>query len=71
MKYAIIDQTKGDWFESIFDTPEDAIREADHYWAHLAKNYKNNRIAYFVASCELDEDDCIDWDTVNPIKNYK
>jgi hypothetical protein len=30
MKYAVIDQTCGDWFETIFDTEIAAIDHADY-----------------------------------------
>lgn len=71
MKYAIIDQTRGDWFETIFNTEAEAIATADYEWGVMAKSDKNRREAYFVASCEVDEYGCIDWDTVEPIKEYK
>lgn len=71
MKYAIIDQTKGDWFEDVFNTEADAIARADYEWGIMAKSDKERREGYYVASCEVDEDGCVDYDTVQPIKVYK
>ena len=71
MKYAVIDQTNGDWFESIFDTEENAVAHADHEWHNMTKHDKARRDSYYVAACEVDEDGCIDFDTVNVIKEYR
>lgn len=71
MKYAVIDQTCGDWFETIFDTEIEAIDRADYEWHIMAKADKSRRESYYVASCEVDGDGCIDWDTVCVIKGYK
>ena len=70
MKYAIIDQTTGDWFESVFDREEDAISQADYEWAIMSKHEKKRITAFFVASCELDEDGAVDYETIEPIKEY-
>lgn len=71
MKYAVIDQTTHDWFTDLYDTQEAAINAADYEWGVMTEYDKKRRESYFVASCELDEDDCIDWDTVKEIKVYK
>lgn len=71
MKYAIIDQTTGDWFENVFETEEAAISRADYEWGIMSQSDKIRRTSYYVASCEVDDDDCIDWNTVQPIKEYK
>lgn len=70
MKYAVIDQTKADWFETIFDTEIEAISHADYEWSIMSKSDKDRRVSYYVVSCHVDDDDCIDWDTVNIIKEY-
>ena len=71
MVYAIIDQTKGDWFEDIFATEKEAIDRADYSWHIMSAHDKKRRIAFYVASCEVNEDGEIDWDSVNAIKEYK
>lgn len=71
MKYAVIDQTTGDWFENVFDTEKAAINQANYEWHIMSTHDKKRRTAYYVASCETDEDGCIDWDSVKPIKTYK
>lgn len=71
MKYAVIDQTIGDCFEDIFDTEAKAISWADYEWGIMAKSDKAKRTAYFVASCELDEDGAVDFDTLDVIEEYK
>lgn len=70
MKFAVIDQTQGDWFETIFDAESKAIDHADYEWKIMAESDKKRRESYYVASCEVDEDGCIDWDTVYVIKEY-
>ena len=71
MKYAVIDQTSGDWFEDIFDTEARAIAWADYEWGIMAKSDKARRTAYFIASCELDEEGSVDYNTLEVIKEYK
>ena len=70
-KFAVIDQTAHDWFETIFDTEAEAINEADYLWGAMTDYDKKRRESFFVASCDLDEDGCIDWDTIKEIKVYK
>ena len=70
MKYAIIDQTTGDWFESVFDSKDEAISRADYEWAIMSQHDKKRRTAFFVASCKVDEDGFVDYDSIDPIKEY-
>ena len=71
MKYAVIDQTNGDWFEDVFDSESAAISRADYEWGIMASSDKAKRESYYVASCELTEDGCVDFDTIDVIKEYK
>ena len=71
MKYAVIDQTSGDWFEDVFDSEEKAIARADYEWGIMTNSDKAKRVEYYVASCDLTEDGCVDFDTVAVIKVYK
>lgn len=70
MKYAVIDITRGDSFEEIFDTADEAVAQADYEWRIMSSRDKDRREAFYVASCEVDEDGCIDYNTVNLIQNY-
>lgn len=71
MKYAIIDMTNTDWFEDIFDGEEKAVSVADCQWGTMSKSDKNRRVEYFVASCDLDEDGCVIFESIKEIKRYK
>lgn len=71
MKYAIIDHTNGDSFEKIFETAEQAISAADYEWRIMSDRDKRRRTCFNVSECEVDEDGCADYNTVNPIKEYK
>ena len=70
MKYAVIDQTKSDWFEDVFDTEKQAIAHADYMWRIMAKYDKKRIEAFFVASCELNEYGIVDYDSLKDIKVY-
>lgn len=70
MKYAVIDQTKIDWFEDVFDTEKEAIAHADYMWSIMAEYDKKRIEGFFVASCELNEDGTVDYDSLKDIKVY-
>lgn len=70
MKYAIIDQTKGDWFDELFENEKAAISKADYEWINMTQHDRSRREAYFVAACEVDEEGCIIWDSVRSVKEY-
>lgn len=74
MIYAVIDDclTKAaSVWDTKFQTKDEAIQYADTEWKCLTEHDKNRRDAYYVATCELDEDGEIDWETIDPIKEYK
>lgn len=71
MKYAIIDMTNPDWFEDVFDSKAKAVSAADYEWGIMSKADKNRRVEYFVASCELDEDGCVIFESIKEINRYK
>ncbi|MBQ9839014.1 MAG: hypothetical protein IJO56_05960 [Oscillospiraceae bacterium] len=69
--YAVIDQTKGDWFEDIFSSEKEAIDYADYEWGIMTESDKAYRIAYFIAVGEVDEDGAFDQNTCDVLKEYK
>lgn len=74
MRYVLIDDCtseKSAMYEDLFDSKEDAIRQAEAEWNALSDHDKNIRDAYYVASCTLDADGGLDWDSIEPIKEYK
>ena len=74
MVYVIIDDClsrKAAIFDERFDTKEEALQTAEAEWKSFTERDKNSRDAYYVATCTLDEDDEIDWDSINPIVEYK
>lgn len=70
MKYALVDERKYETFEKIFDNEKEAMRDAEIQWAHMVKS-EREASNFYVCSCELDEDDCINFDTVKVIKEWK
>ena len=73
-KHVIFDlKENGDSFDHVIDasTSEEAIRIADREWDYLTDREKNGRSAFFVGTCEFDEDGCPDWDTAFVLKSYK
>ena len=69
MKYAVIDQTKSDWFEDVFDTEKEAIAHADYMWRIMAEYDKKRIEEFFVASCELNEDGTVDVSDITALIN--
>lgn len=71
-KYLVIDTEKddrcGDEFAEVFDTAEEATREAESHWNHLTRSEQKKRHVYscYVTKADLldyaiDEDGVIDW----------
>lgn len=74
MAYVIIDDCtnkRASTFEQFFKTEQEAIEYAKAEWALLTDHDKYERDAYYVASCTLDEDGEIDWESIEPIKEFK
>ena len=74
MRYVLIDDCtseKSAMYEDLFDSKEDAIRQAEAEWNALSEHDRNIRDAYYVASCTLDEDGELDWESIEPIKEFK
>lgn len=73
-KYAVITETTGDCFDEVFNTEEEAIDRADYEW-HIKTYYDKKRTTrFYVASCEVydDDDDYINWDLgLDIVKTYK
>lgn len=72
MKYAVIDwRGKGtsDCFEDVFDSKEEALNAAENQWAHMTKSEREDSI-FYVCSCMTDEDGCVDFNTVDIIKEW-
>lgn len=71
-KYVVIDMLKdGDWFENVFDTEEQAVRQADKEWNHLTAFDKHRRLTFAVMVGELDKCECLDFNTAEVVKSYK
>lgn len=74
MVYVIIDDCltkRASIWDTKFQTKEEAIEYADAEWKALTDHDKKDRDDYYVASVELDSDGEIDWNTLEPIKEYK
>ena len=72
-KYAVICETTGDCFDEVFDTVEEAIDRADYEWHIMTRYDKKRTTRFYVASCEVhdDDEDYIDWDLgLDTIKTY-
>lgn len=72
-KFAIIDdctKARASVYEEVFETKNEAIQKAQAEWEALTEHDKAERDAYYVASCDIDEDGCIDWDSVDPIIEF-
>ncbi len=73
-RYVIIDDCttrRASIYDKTFLTEQEAIQEADAEWKALSDHDKADRDAYYVATCQIDEDGLIDWDSVETIKEYK
>ena len=68
-KFAVIDQTTGDWFEDFFDTEEEALDRADYEWGIMSSHDKRRRNAYYVASVQMDSDG--GYEVIDVIREYK
>lgn len=72
-KYAVIDQTNGDWFEEFYETEKEALAKGE-YWNHLSDYDKERRVAFRVAVVEVeyDEDgDYVGYEEFETLKEYK
>lgn len=70
-KYVIIDN-KGDTFEEVLDTDdrETAIAMADADWERFTKREQKHRQEFYLGYTDFDEDGCVDYDTMEIIKDY-
>ena len=74
MAYVLIDDCttkRASVFEQIFKTEKEAIEFANAEWEVMPEHNKKVRDAYYVASCTLDEDGELDWESIEPIKEFK
>ena len=74
MAYVLIDDCtskKASIFDKVFKTEKEAIEMARAEWALLTDHDKYERDAYYVASCTLDDDGELDWESIEPIKEFK
>lgn len=70
-KFAVIDETTGDWFESVFDTEQEALQAGEYQWSHITPHDRKRRLDFYIAECEVDEDGCVVLDTTRIIKKYR
>ena len=73
-KYAVITETIGDCFDEVFNTEEEAIDRADYEWHSKTYWDKKRTTRFYVASCEVhdDDEDYIDWNLgLDIVKTYK
>ena len=74
MRYVLIDDCtskRASIFDQIFNTEQEAVEFAKAEWQAIADHNKAERDAYYVASCTLDEDGEIDWESIEPIVEFK
>lgn len=74
MKYVVIDDCttkRASIFDETFQTEQEALQYAESEWSRLTDHDKNDRDAFYVATCSLGEDGEVDWDSIDPIKEYK
>lgn len=72
-KFAIIDDCttkRASIYEELFDSKNEATQKAQTEWNAMSEHDKAERDAYYVASCDIDEDGCIDWESVNTIIEF-
>lgn len=70
MKYAVIDERKNSVaHETLFVSLKQAIDKADNQYLHMTPSERNNS-NFYVCSCELNEDSCVDFSTLSIIKEY-
>ena len=72
-KFAIIDDCttkRASIYEKLFDSKNEATRKARAEWDALSEHDKAERDAYYVASCNIAENGCIDWESVNLIIEF-
>lgn len=72
-KYIVVDDAitkKGDMSINTYDSKEEAIERAEYLLAHMTKHDKNNRDAFYVGICELDEEGEVDLNSIDSIKEY-
>lgn len=70
MVYVVVDHIRGNLSNEIFRTEQDAIARADQLWSSMSIFGKLRRKSFYVASCDLDEDECIIAYTLDVIKKY-
>lgn len=69
--YALVDRREsGDMFESIFKDLEVALKKSEEDWSHLTNSEKKKVAEFYLCECEVDEDGCIDFETVEVIKDW-
>ena len=74
MTYVLIDDCTSkaaSVWDTKFQTRDEALKHAEAEWKALTDHDKARRDAYYVATCLLDEDGEVDWETVDPIKEFK
>ena len=74
MTYVLIDDCiskAASVWDTKFQTRDEALKYAEAEWKALPDHDKARRDAYYVATCSLDEDGEVDWETVEPIKEFK
>lgn len=71
MVYVVVDHIRGNLSKEVFRTEQDAIARSDHLWKTMSIFGKLRRKSFYVASCEMDEDECIIAQTLEVIKNYR
>jgi len=72
-RFVIIDNCtskRASIYDKVFQTEEEAIETAKAEWEALTQHDKAERDAYYVASCTIDEDGEVDWDSVDPIIEF-
>lgn len=74
MKYVVVDDCitrRATIYEEVFSTEQEAILYAETEWSRLTDHDKADRDAFYVATCEIEDDGEIDWGKVDSIKEYK
>ena len=72
-KYIVVDDTttkRSSLDTYVFDTEQEALQEAENLLAHTTKKEKEDIDAFYVGYGDVDEEEGVDFDSIDVIKEY-
>ena len=72
-KYIVVDDTttkRSSLDTYVFDTEQEALQEAENLLAHKTKKEKEDIDAFYVGYGDVDEEEGVDFDSIDVIKEY-